>query len=89
MPSLRDRVKSLSMKGEINSLLAAVVDAYLTRRAGVAVLRAVLKLHCIFDPGSEGWRPPPFSPGCPVGPCDRSNHYGESEFDFSLMGVVE
>jgi sugar/nucleoside kinase (ribokinase family) len=32
--------------------LAAAVDAYLTRRAGVAALRAVLKLHCVADPES-------------------------------------
>jgi hypothetical protein len=40
-----------SIKCEINSLVAAVVDAYLTRRAGVAALRVVLKLHCVADPG--------------------------------------
>jgi hypothetical protein len=52
MPSLRDQVMRFSIKCEINSLVAAVVDAYLTRRSGVAALRAVLKLHCVADPGS-------------------------------------
>jgi hypothetical protein len=52
VPSLRGRVTGFSMKCEINSLLAAAVDAYLTRRAGVAALRAVSKLHCVADPGS-------------------------------------
>jgi hypothetical protein len=52
VPSLRNRVMALSRKCEIDSLLAAAVDAYLTRRAGVAALRAVFKLHCVADPGS-------------------------------------
>ena len=50
VPSLRDRVKAFSMKCEIVGLLAAAVDAYLAGRAGVAALRAVLKLHRITDP---------------------------------------
>lgn len=50
VPALRNRVTAFSMKCEINSLLAAAVDAYLTRRAGVTALRAVLKLHCVGDP---------------------------------------
>jgi hypothetical protein len=50
--SLRDRVMGFAMKCEIDSLLAAAVDAYLTRRAGVAALRAVLKIHCVDDAGS-------------------------------------
>lgn len=49
--SMRNRAVGFSIKCEIDSLLAAAVDAYLTRRAGVAALRAVLKLHCA-DPGN-------------------------------------
>jgi hypothetical protein len=52
VPSLRDRVMAFSMKCEIDSLLAAAVDAYLNQRAGVAAFRAVFKLHCVTDPGS-------------------------------------
>jgi hypothetical protein len=52
VPSLRSRVIAFSRKCEIDSLLAAAVDAYLSRRAGVAALRAVFKLHCVADPGS-------------------------------------
>jgi hypothetical protein len=52
VPSLRNRVMAFSMKCEIDSLLAAAVDAYLTRRAGVAALRAVFKLHCVPAPGT-------------------------------------
>ena len=51
VPSLRDRVVGFSIKCEIDSLLAAAVDAYLNRRAGVTVLRSVLKLHNVADPG--------------------------------------
>jgi hypothetical protein len=52
IPALRERVSAFSMKCEIDSLLAAAVDAYLNRRAGIAALRAVLKLHCVADPES-------------------------------------
>ena len=50
IPTLRGRVMKFSVKCEIDSLVAAAVDAYLSRRASVGALRAVLKLHCV-DPG--------------------------------------
>ena len=50
IPTLRRRAVEFSVKCEVDSLVAAAVDAYLSRRASVGALRAVLKLHCV-DPG--------------------------------------
>jgi hypothetical protein len=52
VPALRESRDGFSIKCEIDSLLAAVADAYLARRAGVAALRAVLKLHSVDSPGN-------------------------------------
>jgi hypothetical protein len=50
IPSLRRRALEVTVKCDVDSLVAAAVDAYLSRRASVGALRAVLKLHCV-DPG--------------------------------------